>query len=179
VKNRRLKDKRTQAEQRYKKHRQRNILAKSGIHEFVMVLDHLKAGFNVPKIFRSAQAFGASAVHLVNVPPFDPAPAKGAFKYVPARFHENFAQCYTELSEQGYRFFILEPANATPLEEAALPVKSAFVFGNEELGISFNPEDYPQVERLKITQYGQVDSLNVSIAASIVMYEYTRQQHQR
>jgi len=178
VKNRRHKDNRTQAEQRYKKHRQRNILAKPGVHDFVMVLDHLKGGFNVPKIFRSAQAFGASAIHLVNVPPFDPAPAKGAFKYVPARFHENFAQCYAALSEQGYRFFILEPANAMPLEQVVLPVKSAFVFGNEELGISFNPEDYPQVERLKITQYGQVDSLNVSIAASIVMYEYARQQHQ-
>lgn len=177
VKKRRYKDNRTQAQQRYKKHRQRNILARPGVHEFIIILDHLKGGFNVPKIFRSAQAFGASAVHLVNVPPFDPAPAKGAFKYVPARFHENFGQCYSELSEQGYTFFILEPDGGTALDASQLPAKSAFVFGNEELGISFDPVDFPNLKRLTISQFGQVDSLNVSVAASIVMYEYARQQH--
>ena len=142
-----------------------------------MVLDHLKGGFNVPKIFRSAQAFGAAAVHLVNVPPFDPAPAKGAFKYVPARFHETFSDCHRELSGQGYTFFILEPAQGVALDASQLPARSAFILGNEELGISFNPDDYPDLKRLTINQYGQVDSLNVSVAASIVMYEYTRQQH--
>ena len=177
VKNQRYKDKRTQAQQRYKKHRQRNVLAQPGVHEFVVILDHLKGGFNVPKIFRSAQAFGATAVHLVNVPPFDPAPAKGAFKYVSARFHDNFEQCFNELQAQGYQFFILEPTSGTALDKTLLPNRSAFVFGNEELGISFNPDDYPELKRLKIQQYGQVDSLNVSVAASIVMYEYSRQQH--
>ncbi|MDH4007534.1 MAG: hypothetical protein OEU35_05690, partial [Desulfuromonadales bacterium] len=62
---------------RYNKERQRNILARPGAHQFVLVLDQLKAGFNVGKIFRSAEAFGAGAVHLVNIGPFDPAPAKG------------------------------------------------------------------------------------------------------
>jgi len=168
---------RTQAKQRYDKHRQRNILAQPGVHEFVMVLDNLKGGFNPPKIFRSAQAFGAHAIHLVNVPWFDPAPAKGAFKYVPARFHDSFADCYATLKDQGYRFFILEPAEGINLQDAILPAKSAFILGNEELGISFDALDYPDIQRLKIQQFGSVDSLNVSIAASIVMYEYIRQQN--
>ena len=178
MKKRRYSDKRTQAEQRYKKHRQRNILAKPGVHEFILVLDHLKAGFNVPKIFRSAQAMGAREIHLVNIPPFDPAPAKGAFKYVPAIFHENFASCYKNLSDQGYECFILEPSEGTAIDKTSLPEKSAFIFGNEELGISFDPENFPEMQRLTISQYGPVDSLNVSIAASIAMYEYTRQQHE-
>jgi tRNA G18 (ribose-2'-O)-methylase SpoU len=177
MKNRRHKDKRTQAEQRYKKHRQRNILAKPGVHDFILVLDHLKAGFNVPKIFRSAQAMGAREIHLVNIPPFDPAPAKGAFKYVPAIFHENFESCYHYLSEKDYECFILEPSAGIPIDNTFLPEKSAFIFGNEELGISFEPGQFPEIKRLTISQYGPVDSLNVSIAASIVMYEYTRQQH--
>jgi len=179
MKNRRHKDKRTQAEQRYKKHRQRNILAKPGVHDFILVLDHLKAGFNVPKIFRSAQALGAREIHLVNIPPFDPAPAKGAFKYVPAVFHETFESCNQNLSERGYTCFILEPSEGEAIDKVQFPQKSAFIFGNEELGISFDPADYDEMQRLTITQYGPVDSLNVSIAASIVMYEYTRQQHAR
>jgi len=177
--NKRHKDRRTQARQRYDKHRQRNVLAKPGVHPFVLVLDHLKGGFNVPKIFRSAQAFGASAVHLVNVPWFDPAPAKGAFKYVPARFHETFEDCYQELSADNYQFYTLEPSIGTPLQHTKLTVKSAFILGNEELGISFDINDYPEINKLTIEQYGQVDSLNVSVAASIVMYEYCRQQHDK
>lgn len=162
-----------QADLRYAKHRRRNVLAKPGVHEFIIVLDNLKAGFNVPKIFRSAQAFGAKEVHLVNIGVFDPAPAKGAFKYVPARFHDTFEDCYAALKDEGYTFYILEPANSTALHETELPKKSCFIMGNEELGISFNAEDYPEFKRIKIAQAGTVESLNVSIAASIVMYQYS------
>lgn len=175
MKNRRHLDRRNQAEQRYRKHRQRNLLARHGVHEFIVVLDHLKAGFNVPKIFRSAQAMGAREVHLVNIPPFDPAPAKGAFKHVPAVFHDNFAACHAQLQQRGYQCFILEPNAGTPLHRTVLPLRSAFIVGNEELGISFDADAYDDMARLTISQYGPVDSLNVSVAASIVMYEYTRQ----
>ena len=56
---------------RYNKERQRNVLAKPGAHEFVLVLDQLKPSYNVGKTFRSAEAFGAAAVHLVNIAPFE------------------------------------------------------------------------------------------------------------
>ena len=167
-----LRHRRKQAELRYAKHRRRNVLAEPGAHEFILILDNLKASFNVPKIFRSAQAFGAKEVHLVNIGMFDPSPAKGAFKYVPARFHDKFEECYLSLKDSGYTFFILEPANSDALHEIELPKKSCFIMGNEELGISFNAADYPEFKRIRIAQTGAVESLNVSIAASIVMYQY-------
>ena len=37
---------------RYEKERRKNILAQPGAHDFIMILDNLKPGFNVPKIFR-------------------------------------------------------------------------------------------------------------------------------
>jgi tRNA G18 (ribose-2'-O)-methylase SpoU len=160
---------------RYNKELQRNLLAKPGAHEFVMVLDQLKAGFNVGKIFRSAEAFGAAAVHLVNIDPFDPSPAKGSFRKVPAVFHETFADCYADLCAQGYAFFLLDPEEAVSLCTMELPRKSAFVLGHEEFGFSFDPKGYPDLKRLTIPQFGSVQSLNVSIAASVVMYEYVRQ----
>ncbi|WP_231892831.1 RNA methyltransferase [endosymbiont of unidentified scaly snail isolate Monju] len=91
-----------QIEQRYHKDRQRNVLAQPGPHTFAFVLDHLKAGFNVPKIFRSVQAFGGAEVHLVNIGVFDTAPAKGAFRKVPARFHETFDSAWTDLCDRDY-----------------------------------------------------------------------------
>lgn len=159
---------------RYEKHRRRNLLAEPGAHPFIVVLDHLKAGFNVPKIFRSAEAFGGYEVHLIGIGPFDPAPAKGAFKNVPARFHDDFDACYRELHDRGYTLFTLEPGCGAALAETPFPSKSAFIFGHEERGISFDRNDYPAIRCLQIPQFGRVESLNVSVAASIVMYEYVR-----
>ncbi|MES9911912.1 MAG: TrmH family RNA methyltransferase [Candidatus Sedimenticola sp. 4PFRAG1] len=166
---------RNQALRRYEKSRRKNLLAAPGQHSFAVVLDHLKAGFNVPKIFRSAEAFGAAELHLVNIGPFDPAPAKGAFKTVPARFHETFDSCHQALTADGYILYTLEADKGEMLNEVVFPEKCAFIFGYEERGLSFDPEDYPEIRKLTIPQYGQIESLNVSVAASIVMYEYIRQ----
>jgi tRNA G18 (ribose-2'-O)-methylase SpoU len=169
-----LRRERQQGLKRYEKHRRRNLLAEPGEQPFIIVLDHLKAGFNVPKIFRSAEAFGVREVHLIGIGPFDPAPAKGSFKNVPARFHDNFEECYQALSEQGYTLFTLEPECGDTLTEAELPQKSAFILGHEEVGISFERSDYPDIRCMHIPQFGRMESLNVSVAASIVMYEYVR-----
>lgn len=173
--NRQKREQRERALQRYHKEKQRNVLAKPGCKEFIVVLDHLKGGFNVPKIFRSAEAFGCHEVHLINVDPFDPAPAKGTFRKVPARFHEDFRNCYEELIERGYKLFALEASCENNLPDTALPEKSAFILGNEGLGLSFNKELYSEVACLNVPHFGVTESLNVCVAASIVMYEYTRQ----
>jgi tRNA G18 (ribose-2'-O)-methylase SpoU len=54
-------------------------------------------------------------------------------------------------------------------------VRSAFIFGHEEYGLSFDPGAYPGLAALSIPQCGRTESLNVSVAASVVMYEYLRQ----
>jgi tRNA G18 (ribose-2'-O)-methylase SpoU len=166
---------RNQALLRYEKHRRKNLLAEPGIHDIAIVLDHLKASFNVAKIFRSAEAFGIHEIHLIDIGPFDPAPAKGAFKSVPARWFDDFSQSHADLVGRGYSLFVLEADGGTPLTEAALPEKSAFIFGHEEMGTSFDPKEYTDIQRLSIPQYGRIESLNVSVAASILMYEYIRQ----
>ena len=168
---------RDQALLRYTKQRQRNLLAKPGTHEFILVLDHLKAGFNVAKIFRSAEVFGAREVHLIDIGPFDPAPGKGGFKKVPARFFDTFTQSYNELIERGYTIFMLSAGCERLLTSTKLPLKAAFVLGHEEWGHSFNPAQFPIIESLSVPQFGQIESLNVSVAASVAMYEYVRQRY--
>lgn len=163
------------AMKRYQKDRQRNVLAQPGEHQFIIVLDNLQAGFNVPKIFRTAEAFGAHEIHLINVGPFDPAPAKGAFRKVPAKFYDSVEECFAQLKERGYTLFTLEADKGKTLYEAKLPEKSAFILGNEDSGISFDYKSYPEIECLSIPHFGVTESLNVSVAASIVMYEYISQ----
>ncbi len=101
----------------------------------------------------------------------------GSFKWVPARFHEGFASVHQELAARDYRLFALEPENGRPLHAQPLPRRSAFIFGHEEYGLSFDPADYPDIEPLTIPQFGQVQSLNVSNAASVVMWEFLRRHH--
>ncbi len=170
-----LKAKREEAERRFARQKRKNLLAEPGSYEYIIVLDNLKSTFNIGKIFRSADAFGANKINIIGTDFFDPSPAKGSFKWVPASFFADFDTCYQALSAGGYSMFIMEPTKGTQLYDCNLPVKSAFIFGHEEFGISFNKEDYENIRTLNIPQFGKVDSLNVSIAASIVMYEYIHQ----
>ncbi|MGD9055709.1 MAG: TrmH family RNA methyltransferase [Desulfobacterales bacterium] len=172
---RRFQKERQSAIRRFRKQKRLNLLASPGRHEFIIVLDHLKPFFNIGKIFRSADAFGAAEVHLIATDFFDPAPAKGSFKWVPAKFHADFASCYAELMDRQYTLCVMEVAGGEDLAVTNLPRKSAFIFGNEEFGHQFDKDRYPGIKSLKIHQMGQVESLNVSIAASIVMYEYVKQ----
>ena len=170
-----MKAEREMAKRRFRRQRNKNYLAKPGIHECVIVLDHLKPSYNIGKIFRSADAFGAREIHLVGIDFFDPAPGMGGFKWVPAIFHKNFFSCYTDLINKDYIPFILEPGKGDVITKTPLPHKSAFIFGHEEFGISFEPDLFSQIRRLTIPQFGKSQSLNVSVAASIILYEYTRQ----
>jgi tRNA G18 (ribose-2'-O)-methylase SpoU len=157
---------------RFERERRRNLLARPGPTPLVVVLDHLKAGFNVAKVFRSAQAFGVREVHLVRIRPFDPAPAKGALRVVPARFFDHLDHSMEALRSADYRIFRLAADDGPCLSSVELPLRCAFVLGHEEFGISAAGAELPAV---RIPQVGQVQSLNVSIAASIGMYEYLRQ----
>jgi tRNA G18 (ribose-2'-O)-methylase SpoU len=163
----------------YRKERARNALAEPGVHLFTVVLDHLKASFNVPKIFRSAEVFGAREIHLVGVPPFDPSPALGSFRKVPARFHESIEPALESLFADGFTLIALDPGASQSIHETDLPERAAFLFGHEEFGFSFDLNAHRDVLKLQIPQYGAVQSLNVSVAASIAMYEYVRQWSQR
>jgi tRNA G18 (ribose-2'-O)-methylase SpoU len=167
--------KRVQAERRFLKHKRINQMSPPGPRASIIVLDHLKPNFNIGKIFRSADGFGVREIHLVGIDFFDPAPAMGAFKWVPARFHPDFDSCYKALCSANYTLFTLEPKRGQPLVDARLPAHSAFIFGHEEYGLSFDPAAYPGVKTLTIPQSGRTESLNVSVAASVVMYEYARQ----
>jgi tRNA G18 (ribose-2'-O)-methylase SpoU len=166
---------REQALARYERQRRLNLFAEPGINPVVCVLDHLKAGFNVPKIFRSAQAFGVYEVHLIGIGPFDPAPAKGAFKRVPARFYDHIDESLERLRELDCTPLRLEADAPAWLTETGLPERCGLIVGHEEFGFSFDAAEYPGIGAVSIPLVGALESLNVSIAASIAMYEWVRQ----
>ncbi len=162
-------------ETRFERARRRNMAsAEPGLHDCILVLDGLKPDFNIGKIFRSADAFSAREIHLVGVRAFDPYPAKGSVRWVPFFRHDDFNSCYLQLSGQGYSIVTLEPGCSNLIGDYAFARKTAFVLGHEEFGLSFERQDFPDIQGLSIPQWGHVQSLNVSVAASIILYEYVR-----
>lgn len=164
-----------QVEWAFRKQRNANRLAKPGVHDCIVVLDGLNPSHNIGKIFRSAEVFGAKAVHVINTPVFNTAPGKGAFKRVPAVFYDHFADSYQQLRDDGYHIYALYPDETHFVQQTSLAKKAAFVVGHEENGLSFRPENYAGVQPLAIAQLGVTESLNVAVAASICLYEYGKQ----
>lgn len=150
------------------------VMSKPGPFPYVMILDNLKVDFNIGKIIRSAEAFGAQAVEVVGTLFFDPLPAKGCMKRVPWKMRSTFAECYIEYAQKGFTFYAFDSGATDHLHEVTFPDNSAFIMGHEGFGLSFKKEDYPKIKWIKIPQFGLVESLNVSVAASVVMYEFTR-----
>ena len=167
--------KQEKTERRFLQQKYLNVRHSSpGPQSFSLVLDHLKPDFNVGKIFRTADAFGAREVCLVGVSWFDPSPAVGSFKHIPAKFFDTFAECHAYLKGQGLTMYRLEPEHGGLLTEAPIAKDCALLLGNEGIGHSFKREDFPDVQSLRIPQWGRAQSLNVSVAAAVAMYEYCR-----
>ena len=145
-----------------------------GQFPYVLILDNLKVDFNIGKIIRSAEALGAHAVDIVGTLFFDPMPAKGCLKRVPWTMKKTFHESYRKWSDQGYTLYAFDSEAEVCIHEESFPDKSAFILGHEGAGLSFKKEHYPNIKFIKIPQFGKVESLNVAVAASIVMYEFVR-----
>lgn len=157
---------------------QETILSKyrpNGPFEFVLILNGLKASYNVAKIIRSANAFGCREVHLIQIGVFDPSPAQGSLRYTRCLTFDSFDASYQRLKAEGYTFFAFDVHTQNTLADVKFPNRSAFILGHESKGLRINPADYPEIRFIKIPQFGIVESLNVSVAASLAAYEYVRQ----
>lgn len=147
----------------------------AGRFPFVVVLDHLKPTFNVGKIIRTANAMGVREVHLVGIPLFHPGPSRGALKHTRTCQFETFRESYSRLVAEGYTLYALAPEGTAMLGAVSFPEKTALILGHEEYGLQFSLEEFPAVIPLSIAQFGQVQSLNVSIAMGMASFEYLRQ----
>jgi tRNA G18 (ribose-2'-O)-methylase SpoU len=156
--------------------RKNSYLARHGEHKLVLILDHLKKSYNIGKIFRTAEVFSIHEIHVIGTKDFDPYPAKGSLKRVKCKFFADINDSLNELKKDGYAIFIFDTNTDNYMHTMQFPEKSAMLFGHEELGPQLQNVDVSSLHKIKIKQFGLTESLNVSIAASIAVYEYTRQQ---
>lgn len=144
----------------------------------ILVLDNIRSMHNVGAIFRSADAFAAQALYLCGYTPTPPhrdihKTALGAEATVAWQYFPDTPSALHALRAAGYTLAALELAEgSTPLHEFRWQTDQplAIVLGNEVDGVGEEALALCDLA-LEIRQRGTKHSLNVSVAAGIVLYE--------
>lgn len=147
--------------------------------DLAVVIENVHDPHNVSAVLRSCEAVGVPVVHLVYTQEVFPEVSRitsaSANKWLELLPHPDIPSCYAWLRERGFTIY------ATHLDESSrelydlnLAQPSAFVFGNEQRGVT--EEALIQADAsLLIPMMGMVQSLNISVACAVTLYEALRQ----
>ncbi len=158
-------------------------VVKSRQHSLTVVMENIHDPHNVSAIFRTCDAVGISKVSLVytieSFPRIGKKSSASAFKWVDKEKYKSVEDCYAELRNNGYKIFASSLTEKSKnLYELDLTQKTAIVVGNEHRGVSETAAKLAD-EVFLIPQFGMVQSLNVSVAAAVILYEALRQRLQK
>jgi len=148
---------------------------------FTVVLDNVRSLHNIGSVFRTADAFRLEAIYLCGITATPPhreihKTALGATESVFWEYREETIEAIRELKEKGYLIYSVEQTEgAVLLDQVQLSDKQkyALVFGHEIRGVDQQVVDLSD-QCIEIPQYGTKHSLNISVAAGIVIWELFR-----
>jgi 23S rRNA (guanosine2251-2'-O)-methyltransferase len=150
-----------------------------GIAPLILVLDRITDVRNFGAIARTAECAG---VHAIVIPEKGSAQVSsdavktsaGALNYLPICRVKNLYYTVKDLKKMGLQVVSVTEKTERMMYEADYTVPVALIMGSEEDGISqelLNQSD----EFVKIPLTGNIESLNVSVASAVVIYEAIRQ----
>lgn len=150
-------------------------------NKIVVVLDNIRSMHNVGSIFRTADAFLIEAIILCGYTPQPPhrdiqKTALGATETVDWLYFPSTLEAVRSLRQKEYAVFAVEQTvTSIPLQEFGNTSRrqTALIFGNEVDGVG--TEALVEADgSIQIPQWGMKHSLNVSVAAAIVLWEMVR-----
>ncbi|MDG2194435.1 MAG: RNA methyltransferase [Polaribacter sp.] len=147
---------------------------------FTVVLEDIYQQHNSSAVVRTCDIFGVQDVHVIENKYSNKVSrhvAKGSQKWLSFHRYKNEASntknCLQHLRESGYQIVATTPHNESCLlHNFDITKKTAFVFGVEKEGVS----EYTMEQSdgfLKIPMVGFTESLNISVAAAIILQEVT------
>jgi tRNA (guanosine-2'-O-)-methyltransferase len=149
-----------------------------------LVLEDIHDPHNVSAVLRTCDAVGAMRVHLIYVqesPPrkaFARTTSGSAAKWIDIVRHTSVEACYERLRADGQRILVTAlESGSVDLYETDLTGPVALVFGNEMRGVSAEAIDGAD-GLISLPMLGMIQSLNISVACAISLYEAMRQRRQ-
>ena len=151
---------------------------KRGEDPFVIILDEITDPHNLGAIIRTADAVGAHGVIIpkrraVSLTAIVSKTSAGALEYVPVARVNNISKEIEKLKKQGL-WIACADMKGTDCFKADLKGAIGIVIGNEGDGVSRLVKESCDYS-VKIPMYGNIESLNASVAAGLLMYEVVRQ----
>jgi len=156
-------------------------LFESGVDPFVLVLDQITDVRNFGAIVRTAECAGVHAVviaekGMARIGADAVKTSAGAIHTLPICRAANLTSTLQFLKNSGIKI-VAATEKATQLyTDASLNGPIAIVMGAEDKGISSSVLKLTD-EQVKIPLHGNIESLNVSVAAGLIMYEAVRQRN--
>lgn len=149
----------------------------------VIVLDNIRSALNVGSVFRTSDAYLIDKIYLCGITAKPPhkeitKSAIGATDSVEWEYYESSSDCIKALKENSYTILGIEQTDQSILlneYEMVDDKKYALVFGNEVNGVS--EEVIPLLDdALELPQFGTKHSLNISVCAGIVIWDFWKSQ---
>ena len=147
--------------------------------DLTIVMENIHDPHNVSAVLRSCDAAGVTEVQLIytdqDFPDIGKKSSASAKKWVELRRFKTVHECYKKLHEEGFTIYATHLENkAQSLYDVNMTKKTAIVVGNEHEGVSLEAARLAD-GILQIPMYGMIQSLNVSVASAIILFESVRQ----
>jgi 23S rRNA (guanosine2251-2'-O)-methyltransferase len=146
--------------------------------ELVVVLDGVEDPHNLGAIIRTAHAAGAGSIivperRAAGVTDVVAKAAAGALEHLPVARVTNVNRALEDLKKRGFWIYGLDERGPETYDQVKFATPTALVFGGEGSGL------HEQVRRhcdalVRIPMAGKISSLNVSVAAGVVLFEWKR-----
>lgn len=165
-----------------------NELNRKSVEEFrqsdkipiIVVMENIRSAYNVGSVFRTADAFLLEGIYLCGYTAFPPhkeikKTALGAEESVAWQHFKHSQEAIAALKADGYKIFAVEQAvNSIQLHQWQMPAeKIAVVLGNEVTGVEQSTIELCD-GCIEIPQLGMKHSLNVAVAAGVLLWELVR-----
>ena len=147
----------------------------------IVILNDIRSLTNVGTFFRTCDAFNVEKIYLCGITAAPPhrdiqKTALGATETVEWEHRESIAELVDELIDSGVQICSIEQTEETTLLQNVKDLpnsKYALVFGNEVNGVDQDIIDKSN-HIIEIPQFGTKHSLNVSVCAGIVIWEFSK-----
>lgn len=159
------------------------IANKRGLHSFIVVLDGVEDPHNLGAIIRTADGAGVDGIVIperraVGVTGTVAKASAGATEYLPIARVTNVGRTIEEFKSRNIWVVGLDERGTQAYDQIDYNMDCAVVLGAEGAGV------HDQVRKkcdflVSIPMLGKVPSLNVSVAAAVVMYEAARQRRSK